>query len=482
MSQSTKQPGVELEVDLVEEVDAPNTSTQASESEGTLPDDAVPAEVAVDGVTESFRPPALVGRRVGDSNRAMRKKSEVSTTFTAEQRLMILDTFMRSGLPAADFAPLVGMNRQTLWKWKKSFEEHGPAGLMDRQRGGRRGSRLPELTKRAILMIKQANPEYGCERISDLLARGPALPASPGAVARVLREAGYESADVPTSPHPDKVRRFERAKPNQLWQTDLFTFVLKRQNRRVHLVGFMDDHSRFIVGYGLHATASTALVLEALRAAITSFGNPEEVLTDNGTQYITWRGKSAFTKELEQRGIKQVVARPRHPETLGKIERFWATLWRECVETAVFVDMEDARRRIGHFVDYYNFRRPHQGLDSATPAERFFGVASEALANLKNRVAENALELARTGLPRQPFFLTGQSAGKTFSIHTEGERVVLTQPGQERREIELATPVASEGSPVNRLPEPPQMGPGESPLDAELRALATLLKPEGGDA
>src|SRR4051812_12370810 len=63
-------------------------------------------------------------------------------------------------------------------------------------------------------------------------------------------------------PHPDKMRRFERARPNQLWQTDLFTFVLKRQNRRLHLVGFMDDHSRFVVGYGLHASASGALVLE----------------------------------------------------------------------------------------------------------------------------------------------------------------------------------------------------------------------------
>ena len=95
-----------------------------------------------------------------------------------------------------------------------------------------------------------------------MLLRGPALPASPGAVSRVLHEAGYTLEEMPTNPHPDKPREFERAKPNQLWQTDLFTFVLKRQNRRVHLVGFMDDHSRFLVGYGLHASQSTALVIE----------------------------------------------------------------------------------------------------------------------------------------------------------------------------------------------------------------------------
>jgi transposase InsO family protein len=188
----------------------------------------------------------------------------------------------------------------------------------------------------------------------------------------VLEEGGYKAPAPPREPHGQEPKRFERAKPNQLWQTDLFTFVLKRENRRVHLVGFLDDHSRFLVGYGVHATASGALVRETLLAAVANFGSPEEVLTDNGTQYVTWRGKSEFTKMLEQRGIKQIVATPRHPETLGKIERFWGTLWRECVETAVFRGLEDARRRIGLFIDHYNFQRPHSGVGGMVPADRYF--------------------------------------------------------------------------------------------------------------
>ncbi|MCZ7607570.1 MAG: transposase family protein [Planctomycetota bacterium] len=80
----------------------------------------------------------------------------------------------------------------------------------------------------------------------------------------------------PPVPTPQPPRSFERARPNQLWQTDLFTFVLKRENRRVHLVAFMDDHSRFIVGYGLHATASSALVREVFEAAISNFGAPRK--------------------------------------------------------------------------------------------------------------------------------------------------------------------------------------------------------------
>jgi transposase InsO family protein len=94
------------------------------------------------------------------------------------------------------------------------------------------------------------------------------------------------------------------------------------------------------------------LVIEVLRSGIASYQAPREVLTDNGAQYVTWRGKGAFTRECEKRGIEQIVAKPRRPQTLGKIERFWGTLWRECVEAAVFMDLADAQRRIGLFIDH----------------------------------------------------------------------------------------------------------------------------------
>ncbi|HYG76328.1 MAG TPA: IS481 family transposase [Planctomycetota bacterium] len=445
---------------------------------------------------EPFAPPRLLaGRRKGSPGKRL-VKPEPSKTLTAQQRLLLLDTWRRSGLPAGDFAAMVNVSKHSLYTWKKAFDEEGPAGLMDKPRGGPRGMKLPELTKRTILMLKETNPEWGCQRISDMLLRGPALPASPSTVAKVLHEAGYQLEEVPTRAHPDKVRSFERARPNQLWQTDLFTFVLKRQNRRVYLVAFMDDHSRFIVSYGLHASQSTALVMEVLKAGITSHGTPEEILTDNGSQYVTWRGKSVFSRELEKRGIKHVVAAPRRPQTLGKVERFWGTLWRECLESSVFIDLGDAQKRIGLFIDYYNFQRPHQSLQGLVPADRFFGAAPDVLKTLKERVAANALELARSGSPKTPFYITGQVNGKPFSVHSEGERVIMLQEG-ERKEVDLSAPqvladqpvvapapeelpqpVSAQGVVTNELyeaenMEPPQ--PGVSPVDP-------LLNAEGGEA
>ena len=362
------------------------------------------------------------------------------TTFTPQQRLLILDAWLRSGLRAREFATIVEVSRHTLYVWKRQFDREGPAGLADSPRKHREGSRLNEATQRAILLMKQSHPDWGVDRIHAMLLRSEGYAASPGAIQRVLLSGGYELEA--TGPHrhpaPRSSRRFERARANQLWQTDLFTFTLKREGRRLYLVAFMDDYSRFVVSHSVQATATGALVREALEAGIANFGPPEEVLTDNGPQYHSWRGKSAFTKLLDRRGIRHVVSRPRHPQTLGKVERFWGTLWRECLETAVMRTIEEARTRVGHFVDYYNFQRTHQGIDNLVPADRFFAAESEVRKTLEERVARNAVELARHGEPRKSFYLTGRVGEQSISLHGEGSKVVLTDGGGVREEVELS--------------------------------------------
>jgi transposase InsO family protein len=363
----------------------------------------------------------------------------VRPSFTPQQRLLILDIWDRSSLPAREMASVVGVTSHTLQGWKKRFDQFGPVGLEDKQRGKpKTGSRLPEPTQRAILLLKRKHPEWGVDRIQDVLLRGEGFAASPGAIQRVLVEDGYEVEVVPTKRHPEpRVQRFERARPNQLWQSDLFTFTLKRENRRVYLVGFLDDHSRFVVSHGLHASSTSAMVQEALEAGIADFGPPEEVLTDNGPQYHSWRGKSAFAKVLQRRGIRHIVSRPRHPQTLGKVERFWQSLWRECLEESVFQGLDDARRRVSHYIDHYNFQRPHQGIEGLVPADRFFSAESEVRKTLEERVAQNALDLARHGEPRKSFYLTGRVGGEGISLHGQGGKVILTKESGGREEVDL---------------------------------------------
>ena len=67
--------------------------------------------------------------------RTLRKVEPPPPPLTAEQRLLLLDTWRRSGLPAGDFAPLVGLSKHTLYAWKQRFEAEGPAGLADKPKG-----------------------------------------------------------------------------------------------------------------------------------------------------------------------------------------------------------------------------------------------------------------------------------------------------------------------------------------------------------
>jgi len=401
--------------------------------------------------------------------RTVGPEAERVAAFTGEQRLLLLDAWIRSKLPATEFSQLVGVTTTTLYGWRKRFEDQGPAALLGHKRG-QRGSQLPEPTRRAILMMKEAHPDWGQDRIHDMLIRSEGLDASAGAVQRVLLEAGYEVEEAATRPHPPQARRFERTRPNELWQTDLFTFLLKRQRQRVHLVAYLDDFSRFLVGFGLHASASGALVREVLQGAIANYGAPEQVLTDNGAQYHTWRGKSAFARLCERRGIEQIVASPRRPQTLGKIERFWGTLWRELLEGAVFRDLEEARTRIEHFVGFYNFQRTHQGLDGLVPADRYFEAAPEVRAALEKRVADNAKSMAQHGEPRKGMYLTGRVGDKTISLHAQGDKVVLTDEEGVREEVDLLAP--GRRAPIE--------APGTSELDGVLEDLA-LTEPAPGD-
>jgi transposase InsO family protein len=426
-------------------------------------------------------------------NGAARRRGSTAPNFNPAQRLLLLDTWLKSGLSATDFAELVGLSAHSLYAWRRRFTESGPEGL-ETGRPAMRGSQLAEATKRSILLLKKMHPEYGAERISALLERSQGLGASPNAVMRVLKESGYEPEQFRKSePHEDRIRRFEFAKPNQMWQTDIFTFMLKRQNRRVFLVAFMDDHSRYVVGYGLHASMSTALVAEVFRAAVARYGPPQEVLSDQGPQYHTWRGTSKFRKLMQTYGVEHRMSRPRHPETLGKIERFWGSLWQECLAAAVFLDIEDARRRIGHFIDGYNFHRPHQGIQNSVPADRFFGAADEVKLRLKEQVAENALHLARHGEPRKPFYMVTQVGDVGVSIHSEGERVVLNTADGRREEVRIGgngdePPVPAYPpeslTPVGRVPDLEPMedvgdAPGASPLDGALADLKAGFEQAG---
>lgn len=354
--------------------------------------------------------------------------------FTPEERRKAVEAYHASGLTQAVFARQWGISHMTLWAWAKKHAQEGPKGLERLAPGpAKRRGRAPlaEAVKSEIVAVKRSHPSFGLKKVRDWIKRFAGLQVSRSSVKRVVDAAGLERAPAPRKRRKaGPPRRFERALPKLLWQTDITYLHVSWQRGPLYLIVFLDDCSRYVVGHGLYTHQRQEIALETFQEACARFGKPKEVLSDQGRQYFAWRGKSEFQKLLAREGVEHAVARAQHPETVGKCERFWETLKRELWDRVHPKDLEEARERVRHFIAHHNHSRPHQSLDGMVPADRFFGVESEVRAAIEATVAKNALRLALGETPRRPVFLVGQIDGQSVSLHGEQGRIVVqTQDG-----------------------------------------------------
>jgi transposase InsO family protein len=360
--------------------------------------------------------------------KARPKKRKGVGSYPFEFRVRTVRMHLEEGYPASLITSEMGISNETLNQWTKRYQQYGEAGLQNRKRGSKR-PRLSGKIKDKIIALKRSNPGFGSRRISDMLKRLFLLPASTTTVHTTLsQEDLITKQQQKRKSNPGTPRFFERATPNQMWQSDICTFRLGGQN--AYLIGFMDDYSRYMTGLGLYRSQTAENVLEVYRRARGEYGACKEMLTDNGRQYTNWRGRTRFEQELKKDRIRHIKSRPHHPMTLGKMERFWKTILEEFLLRAQFGSFEEARERIRLWVQYYNHQRPHQGIGGLCPADRFFEIHHELKKTLEQGMEENALELALRGKPRDPFYMVGRMGEQSVVIRAEKGQVRMLVDGE----------------------------------------------------
>ena len=246
-------------------------------------------------------------------------------TYSFPFRVRAVKLHTEDGLPTDQVCQETGVSIETLRTWLERYEAGGEAALVPRSTSAKGRQQIGPAVKAEIVAQKQQNPAFGVKRISQFLRRMLHLPGSPETVRQTLRQAGLlEAAPRRAAKVPPKPRFFERATPNQMWQSDIYTFHLAGKN--AYLIGYMDDYSRFLVGLELYRSQTAENVLELYRRSTGEFGVPREMLTDNGRQYASWRGLTRFQQEMQKDKVHHIRSRPHHPMTLGKIERFWKSI------------------------------------------------------------------------------------------------------------------------------------------------------------
>ena len=354
------------------------------------------------------------------------------TPYPPESRLKAVRLAVEEGIPIELIGKELGVCPETIGKWVKRYRTEGEAGLADRPkiRGGGE-HRVPPAVKEKIAEVKRDHPRFGIRRIAQTLRRVLFLPGSAETVRRTLHEKKLLVRKRPKAKRkPPSPRFFERSTPNQLWQSDIFCFRLGGKN--AYLIGYIDDHSRYVVGLDLFRSQTGEHVLEVYRVAVGEYGVPKEMLTDNGRQYTNWRGRTRFEAEMRKDRVHHFRSRPHHPMTLGKIERFWKTISEEFLERARFESYESARERIRLWVKYYNHRRPHQGIEGLCPADRFFAIQKGLREVMERGIQENVEELALRGEVKSPFYMVGRMGEQSVVIRAERGKVRMLVDGEER--------------------------------------------------
>lgn len=277
--------------------------------------------------------------------------------------------FVEAAESCANFSSLCrefGITRATGYKWVKRAKED--KDLLDQSRRPNViANKTPEKIELKIIETRAEHPGWGAKKIKTVLEKkGIEMPCIK-TVNNILNR--HHCITKEESLKHKAFTRFEKAKCNEMWQTDFKGEFKMQDGNYCYPLDIFDDHSRFVIKIKPSLSTSN-LVLPTFREAFFEYGMPNSVLSDNGAQFAGFRqGYTQFEKWLMNHDILPIHGRIKHPQTQGKIERFHRTMNQELLKYYIPRDIADAERVFNNFRNSYNNERPHEALGMKCPSE-----------------------------------------------------------------------------------------------------------------
>ncbi len=287
----------------------------------------------------------------------------------------LIETHLRTGKPLGELARAHGVNRSWLYKLLARYRRDGPEGLEPRSRRPRRSpSRIADLYEDEIVALRKELLDFGVDAGAETIhfhmaARHRNVP-SVSTIWRVLQARGFVTPQPHKRPR-SSYQRFEAEFPNECWQADM-AHVAAADGSFLEVLNIVDDHSRLCIASRAFVTVRATDVIRTVHRSAEKWGYPASFLTDNGAIFTGQRllGMAGATEmELLSLGIEAKHARPYHPQTCGKVERFHQTLKKFLAKQDPVSNRKQLQVQLDRFVEYYNDVRPHRALRRHTPAE-----------------------------------------------------------------------------------------------------------------
>lgn len=287
---------------------------------------------------------------------------------------------------------MLGIPPATFYRWYDKLQSGGPEALEDRKPVPKHvWNKIPDPIREKVTNLALEESELSPRELAVKFTESERYFISETSVYRIL-----QAQDLIPSPAYIVIKAANGFKdkttaPNQMWQTD-FTYFKVTGWGWLYLSTILDDFSRYVVAWKLCTTMRAQDVKDTLDLALAHSGydmptvlHRPRLLSDNGSSYIA----SDLAEYLQGKGMQHVRGKPYHPQTQGKIER-----WHQSLKNRVLLENYylpgQLENQIGAFIDHYNHRRYHEGLNNLTPADVYFG-RGEAILKERDKIKRTTM-------------------------------------------------------------------------------------------
>lgn len=286
-----------------------------------------------------------------------------------DQRISLVARALGGRETMTDLCQEYGVSRPTGYLWVKRFQEAGSFQALEEK--SRRPHRSPNRTAEELEQkVVEARKKYGWGAPKLKVMLGQGLNLSESTIHRILKRKGLVEKKVGQEA---ATGRFERSKPNQLWQMDFKGEYVGEQV--CYPLSILDDCSRFSLGVFALSATSYEQVSAPLQQVFSTYGVPEAMLMDHGVPWwgtATASGMTRLSVDLMEQGIRLCFSGYCHPQTQGKVERFHSTLAQAVSHRGgPRKKLASWQKLFDEIREEYNHVRPHEALEMDVPARSY---------------------------------------------------------------------------------------------------------------
>ena len=289
----------------------------------------------------------------------------------------------KTQLPVQQTVQWCGIARGKFYDWRKRYgkvNEHN--GLVPRDHW------IEEWERQSVIDYFDCHSLDGYRRLTFMMLDEDVVAVSPSTTYRVLSKAGRLDR---WNPKPSKKGTgfVQPLRAHQHWHTDIS--YLNLGGTFYYLCSFLDGASRAVVHWEIRESMTEADVECILERAKERYPDARpRIISDNGPQYIA----KDFKAFIRISGMTHVRTAPYYPQSNGKTERWHKTIKSDALRPASPTSLEEARRLMERFIEYYNGVRLHSAIGYIAPLDFMDGKATQIWSE-RDRKLEQARKLRR---------------------------------------------------------------------------------------